>query len=62
MNIVNTCLEKEFAAFIADAYYEREKYLIKKNDLKVTALPEFIKLFKNSSNISRKLLLFKQHN
>ena len=59
LSIVNTCLEKEFAKFITYAYDEREKHLIKKNDLKMTALPEFVKLFKSSITISRKYLLLK---
>ena len=32
---------------------KRKEYIIKKKDLKVVALPEFVKLFKSSSTVSR---------
>ena len=58
-NFVNTLCEDEFKVFIKKAYNNREEVLIKKKDLRVQAIHEFIHLFKKSSSVSRKSLQIK---
>ena len=51
-NLLNTILGERFREFIQSKQQERTEYIMEKKELKVRALPEFIKLFKDSKSIS----------
>ena len=56
--IVNSLLLHDFTAFIAEKIKEREVKVVKKKDLEIKALPEFVNLFKNTNYISCKRIIF----
>ena len=49
---VKTIVPDEFPKFIRDKLKEREAKVIKKKDLAIQTLPEFVELFKNTSYVS----------
>ena len=51
---MNTLAEDKFAEFIARKLDEKEKKFVMNKKLEVTALPEFVSLFKESRYKSRK--------
>ena len=51
-NVVNTLLHDKFKEFIASSMRAREKKLVQNKRLNVVALPQFIKMFANSNNVS----------
>ena len=53
-NVLNTLIRNKFQAFIKFKLAKREKKMIDKRNLGVKILPEFIKIFKESKNISCK--------
>ena len=53
-NIINSLIPDEFDYFVKENLADREKKMIDKRRLAVTILPEFIKIFQESKNISCK--------
>ena len=51
-NLLNTILGERFREFIQSKQQERTEYITEKKEMKVIALPEFIKLIKDSKSIS----------
>ena len=51
-NLLNTILGEQFREFIQSKQQERTEYITEKKEMKVRALPEFIKLIKDSKSIS----------
>ena len=51
-NLLNTVLEDRFKEFIRTKQLERTQYIMEKKEMKVRALREFIKIFKDSQSIS----------
>ena len=51
---VNYLIKDDFEQFIKNAYKNRETKVNLRRNLDVQALPEFVKLFKNSQSVSRK--------
>ena len=51
-NVINTVVGERFRAFIMQRQQERTEYILDKKQMKVRALPEFIKLFQDSTSIS----------
>ena len=56
--IVNSLLTHDFPAFIVEKIKEREVKVIKKKELEIKALSEFVNLFKNTNYISCKRIIF----
>ena len=65
-NIVNTLLQDKFKEFIINSIRAREKKLISNKWLNISALPQFIKMFADSKNVSvsrgRTHFLLREHN
>ena len=55
-NVVNTVIPDEFELYVKGVLDSREKKMIKQRKLGVSILPEFVKIFKESKNISCKLV------
>ena len=45
---------EDFKEFIQEAYKNRQAQIVKKQDLEVKALPEFVELFKTTRTVSHK--------
>ena len=51
-NMINSITETKFKNFVNSAMLNREKEMIIRKDLNVSAIPEIVKIFKTSNNVS----------
>ena len=51
-NVLNTLLRYKFSVFVQQKLKDRVKHFVRKKDLNVKALPEFVNIFMKSKNIS----------
>ena len=51
-NVLNTLLGDTFSDFVQQKLKDRVKHIVRKKDLKMKALPEFVDIFMKSKNIS----------